>query len=109
MAFLGIDPWLYLAAGQINLIYQYWDTETKNSPSGFLPIPEIDHKTFQKYNPEISSGARLYVIVWFIIILLLGFGFIVFNSKMSWEPKIISSIWIVLSLVSVNGILENKS
>ncbi len=215
MAFLGIDPWLYLAAGQINLIYQYWVhtrsvksigtigefllstpshhrvhhavnpeyidknhggifiiwdrifgtfqkedavpvygtvkplqsfnpvfanlhyysdlltaswkaerfidkfkvwvmppgwyPESKNSPSGFLPIPEVDHKTFQKYDPEITPSSRLYALIWFIVILILSFGFIVFNSKMNWEPKISSSIWIVMSLVSVNGILENKS
>jgi alkylglycerol monooxygenase len=56
MALLGIPPWMYLAVGQINLIYQYW-VHTKAvdklpAPAEFLLSTPSHHRVHHAINRE---------------------------------------------------------
>lgn len=69
MAFLGVDPWLYLAAGQINLIYQYW-VHTKSIRSlgrigEFLLSTPSHHRVHHAVNPKyIDKNHGGIFIIW---------------------------------------------
>jgi sterol desaturase/sphingolipid hydroxylase (fatty acid hydroxylase superfamily) len=69
MAFIGIDPWLYLAAGQINLIYQYW-VHTKSIKSlgtigEFLLSTPSHHRVHHAINPKyIDKNHGGIFIIW---------------------------------------------
>lgn len=69
MAFLGIDPWLYLAAGQINLIYQYW-VHTKSIRSlgvvgEYLLSTPSHHRVHHAVNPNyIDKNHGGIFIIW---------------------------------------------
>lgn len=214
MAVIGIDPWVYLAAGQINLIYQYW-VHTKSvrsigtlgeyllsTPShhrvhhainpkyidknhggifiiwdrlfgtfqkeeeepvygtvkplrsfnpiwanyhyyyelihtawktegfqnklkvfykppgyfppeqgkeeGFVEIPGVSVDTFQKYNPVLTRGKKLYILAWFIFILLVSFSYLLFLPRFGWSERLSLSLWIAFSLLVLNALMEDK-
>jgi alkylglycerol monooxygenase len=85
-----------------------WYPSFKEKDAGFLPIPEVSPQSFQKYNPEISKGKKIYVVTWFIIVLLLSFAYLLFHVKLDLFLKVIVSLWIALSLLSLNALLESK-
>ena len=55
MAFLGIHPWVFLAAGQLNLIYQYWVHTKSIKKIGkigeFLLSTPSHHRVHHAINP----------------------------------------------------------
>ncbi len=69
MALLGIEPWLYLAAGQINLIYQYW-VHTKSIQKlhpilEFLLSTPSHHRVHHAINPKyIDKNHGGIFIIW---------------------------------------------
>ena len=68
----------------------------------------MSEETFVKYNPEISTGKKVYVVTWFVFVLLISFGYLLFHVKLEFQSKILISLWIALSLLSLNAILESK-
>ncbi|MCX7997359.1 MAG: sterol desaturase family protein [Leptospiraceae bacterium] len=69
MAFLGIEPWLYLAAGQINLIYQYWvHTKSIHKLHPFFEFwfsTPSHHRVHHAINPQyIDKNHGGILIIW---------------------------------------------
>ncbi|MCB1178205.1 MAG: hypothetical protein KDK36_11540, partial [Leptospiraceae bacterium] len=85
-----------------------WYPSDGTKPEGFLPIPEVKAEEFVKYDPEVDKSFKAYSLIWFIIVLLISFGFIVFNPRMEFNHKAITGVWIIFSLLIINGILESK-
>jgi hypothetical protein len=103
----------YNAQGVLNKLKVFykppgWYPSTKEKEEGYLPIPKVSEETFVKYNPEISTSKKVYVITWFIFVLLISFGYLLFHVKLEIQSKILISLWIALSLLSLNAILESK-
>lgn len=103
----------YNAQGVLNKLKVFykppgWYPSTKEKAEGYLPIPKVSEETFVKYNPEISTSKKVYVITWFIFVLLISFGYLLFHVKLEIQSKILVSLWIALSLLSLNAILESK-
>jgi hypothetical protein len=103
----------YNAEGVLNKLKVFykppgWYPSTKEKAEGYLPIPKVSEETFVKYNPEISTSKKVYVITWFIFVLLISFGYLLFHVKLEIQSKILISLWIALSLLSLNAILESK-
>lgn len=86
-----------------------WIPRQGNKPAGFLPIPEVSPKTFQKYDPKPAGEVKTYTTTWFVLVLLLSFAFLLFVPKFSLVSQILVTIWVTLSLVSINALIENKS
>lgn len=69
MALLGIDPWVYLAAGQLNLIYQYW-VHTKSIHSigtigEYILSTPSHHRVHHAINPKyIDKNHGGIFIIW---------------------------------------------
>lgn len=85
-----------------------WYPSTKESPEGFLPIPEVHPETFKKYNPRISSSVKKYVLVWFILVLFSSFAFLLFYQKLDFTSQVYSALWITMSLLSICALLESR-
>ncbi|TGL72159.1 sterol desaturase family protein [Leptospira jelokensis] len=86
-----------------------WIPRQGNQPAGFLPIPEVSPTTFQKYDPKPASEVKTYTTTWFVLVLLLSFAFLLFVPKFSLVSQILVTIWVTLSLVSINALIENKT
>ncbi|TGM06129.1 sterol desaturase family protein [Leptospira jelokensis] len=86
-----------------------WLPRQGNQPAGFLPIPEVSPTTFQKYDPKPASEVKTYTTTWFVLVLLLSFAFLLFVPKFSLVSQILVTIWVTLSLVSINALIENKT
>lgn len=86
-----------------------WIPGDGNKPSGYLPIPEVNAKEFVKYDPNPNSEVRSYTTAWFVGVLLLSFGFLLFVTKFTLVSQILVSLWVTLSLVSINAMIEGKS
>ncbi|MDX1961324.1 MAG: sterol desaturase family protein [Leptospiraceae bacterium] len=78
-------------------------------PSGYLPIPEVDAKTFKMYLPDLNNIAKRYVLFSFVLILLISFAYLVLFDSLSRFTVLSLGIWISLSLISINGVSEKKS
>jgi alkylglycerol monooxygenase len=69
LAFIGFDPWVFLAAGQINLIYQFW-VHTKAVKSigkvgEFLLSTPAHHRVHHAINPKyIDRNHGGILIIW---------------------------------------------
>ncbi len=85
-----------------------WYPSSKARVEGFVPIPDVSPQTFQKYNPEISKEKKIYIVTWFILVLILSFAYLLFHVKLDLSTKVIVSLWIALSLLSLNALLESK-
>ncbi|TGM80138.1 sterol desaturase family protein [Leptospira bouyouniensis] len=86
-----------------------WIPRRGQKAAGFLPIPEVSPTTFQKYDPKPASEVKTYTTTWFVLVLLLSFAFLLFVPKFSLVSQILVTIWVTLSLVSINALIENKS
>lgn len=86
-----------------------WIPRQGQKAAGFLPIPEVSPTTFQKYDPKPASEVKTYTTTWFVLVLLLSFAFLLFVPKFSLVSQILVTIWVTLSLVSINALIENKS
>lgn len=85
-----------------------WYPGDGDKEEGYSPIPKVSPDTFIKYNPDIKTSKKLYVLSWFIFVLLFSFLYLIFQAKFDTPNKIIISLWITLSLLSLNALLENK-
>ena len=85
-----------------------WYPSSGDKKEGYSPIPKVSPDTFIKYNPDIKNSKKMYVLLWFIFVLLFSFLYLIFQAKFDTQNKIIISLWIALSLISLNAILENK-
>lgn len=86
-----------------------WIPRQGQKPAGFLPIPEVSPTTFQKYDPKPASEVKTYTTTWFVLVLLLSFAFLLFVPKFSSVSQILVTVWVTLSLVAINALIENKS
>ncbi|EOQ88434.1 fatty acid hydroxylase family protein [Leptospira yanagawae serovar Saopaulo str. Sao Paulo = ATCC 700523] len=86
-----------------------WIPRQGQKPAGFLPIPEVSPTTFQKYDPKPASEVKTYTTTWFVLVLLLSFAFLLFVPKFSLVSQILVTVWVTLSLVAINALIENKS
>ncbi|TGM48018.1 sterol desaturase family protein [Leptospira biflexa] len=86
-----------------------WIPRQGQKPAGFLPIPEVSPTSFQKYDPKPVSEVKAYTTTWFVLVLLLSFTFLLFVPKFSMVSQILVTIWVTLSLVAINALIENKS
>ncbi|XDD47543.1 sterol desaturase family protein [Leptospira sp. WS39.C2] len=86
-----------------------WIPRQGNKPSGYLPIPEVSPNSFQKYDPKPTSEVKTYTTTWFVLVLLLSFAFLLFVPKFSLVSQILVTIWVTLSLLAINALIENKS
>ncbi|ABZ93610.1 Sterol desaturase [Leptospira biflexa serovar Patoc strain 'Patoc 1 (Ames)'] len=86
-----------------------WIPRQGQKPAGFLPIPEVSPTSFQKYDPKPASEVKAYTTTWFVLVLLLSFAFLLFVPKFSMVSQILVTIWVTLSLVAINALIENKS
>ncbi|MBL0953501.1 MULTISPECIES: sterol desaturase family protein [Leptospira] len=86
-----------------------WYPRQGNQPAGFLPIPEVSPNSFQKYDPKPATEVKTYTTTWFVLVLLLSFAFLLFVPKFSFVSQVLVTIWVTLSLVSINALIENKS
>jgi alkylglycerol monooxygenase len=85
-----------------------WIPPTEQKNEYYLPIPEVDSKTFIKFNPLISYRLKPYLFIWFVVVLSFSFVYLLIVNKLTNIEKIYFSFWIVFSLLPVNGMLENK-
>jgi hypothetical protein len=67
-----------------------------------------NQKKYPKYIPEIKPELKRYNLIWFILILLFGFIYLVFYTKLSWSEQIFYSILITFHLLIINGNNESK-
>ncbi|TGL33541.1 sterol desaturase family protein [Leptospira perdikensis] len=86
-----------------------WYPREGSKPSGFLPIPEVSPATFYKYDPKPQPEVRTYTTTWFVLVLLLSFAFLLFVAKFSLISQILVTVWVTLSLLSINALIEGKS
>ncbi|MCZ8343984.1 MAG: sterol desaturase family protein [Leptospira sp.] len=86
-----------------------WIPGDGKKPSGYLPIPEVNPKSFVKYDPRPNAEVRAYTTAWFVGVLLLSFGFLLFVTKFSLFSQVLIAIWVTASLVSINAMIEGKT
>ncbi|TGM23722.1 sterol desaturase family protein [Leptospira meyeri] len=86
-----------------------WYPREGTKPAGFLPIPEVRPETFHKYDPKPQSEVRTYTTTWFVLVLLLSFAFLLFVAKFSMVSQILVTVWVTLSLLAINALIEGKT
>ncbi|BDA78145.1 sterol desaturase [Leptospira kobayashii] len=86
-----------------------WFPPEGNKAGGFLPIPEVSARSFVKYDPKPNAEVRSYTTAWFVGILLGSFAFLLFVTKFTMLSQALFAIWVTLSLVSINAMIEGKS
>ncbi len=86
-----------------------WVPAKDGEPSHYLPIPEVTPERFEKYDPKPNAEIRSYTLAWFIGILLFAFAFLLFLPKFTLLSRVLISLWVTISLLSVNGLMEQKS
>jgi alkylglycerol monooxygenase len=86
-----------------------WIPPTGEEKGHYLPIPSVSEESFVKYDPNPSAEVRSYTTAWFVGILLLSFAFLLFVLKFTLLSQVLFAIWVTLSLVSVNAMIEGKS
>ncbi|MCW7471604.1 sterol desaturase family protein [Leptospira kanakyensis] len=86
-----------------------WYPRESSKPAGFLPIPEVSPATFHKYDPKPGPEVRTYTTTWFVLVLLLSFAFLLFVGKFALVSQILVTVWVTLSLLAINALIEGKS
>lgn len=86
-----------------------WIPPGEEGEAHFLPIPEVDVNTFEKYNPVPDGSLKTYVLIWFLGILFSSFGFLVFLPQFSFDMKVVVAISVMFSLIPLNALLESRS
>lgn len=74
----------------------------------FLTPPPVDPTKYKKYDPNISTGLRIYGFAWFVIVLVISFAGLLFLAKMSTNQLIALTVWVSCSLLSFGWIFEGR-
>jgi alkylglycerol monooxygenase len=85
-----------------------WIPPMDGKPAYQIKPQEVQPEKYQKYIPEIKPELKRYNLIWFILILLFGFIYLVFHTKLSWSEQIFYSILITFHLLIINGNNESK-
>lgn len=85
-----------------------WIPSNGEKPADFLPIPEVNPRTFVKYDPKVTGEVYSYAVAWFVGILVGSFAVLLFIGKLSLISQILFAVWVTLSLVSINEMMEGK-
>ncbi|PJZ66142.1 sterol desaturase [Leptospira wolffii] len=75
---------------------------------GQYPIPEVDEKTFHKYDVVLPSVLKAYGVVWFILTLIGTFSMLVKINSIPTDMQYLIFSLSIFSLISVGGILDLK-
>ena len=75
---------------------------------GFQNAPEIDAKTYQKYNPEYHPKMTAYVLVQFLIALTAGSVILFSYTRLASLPLICGAIFTLCTLTACGALLEQK-
>jgi alkylglycerol monooxygenase len=74
----------------------------------FLTPPPVDPTKYKKYDPNISTGLRIYGFAWFVIVLVISFAGLLFLAKMNTNQLIALTVWVSCSLLSFGWIFEGR-
>jgi sterol desaturase/sphingolipid hydroxylase (fatty acid hydroxylase superfamily) len=75
---------------------------------GFEPAPEVDARSYRKWDVEAPAGVTLYVFAQFVVIMLGTGALLNLQDSLSRGPLIAGSLLVVLSLVALGGLLERR-
>jgi len=85
-----------------------WVPPMDGKPAYQIEPQEVQPEKYTKYIPEIKPELKIYNLIWFILILLGGFMYLVFYTKLSFQEQLFYSILITFHLLIINGNNESK-
>lgn len=75
---------------------------------GYRKATEVDKNVYTKFEPEISKSNAWYVLVQFLVILIVTSLFIFQSGSYNTFEKSTIVLFLILSMVTLGGILESK-
>ncbi len=75
---------------------------------GVQPFKEVTPQSFQKYDTSIAIGLAYYIFFQFVLLLAGATGYLLVAENLEWLTKLAFALLIVITLVTLGGLLENK-
>ena len=75
---------------------------------GFSPAPEVDRRTYRKYDAPAPGGLKLYVLLQFVLLNVATTAFLFQQQRVSWPIRLAAALAIVTSVASLGGLLDLK-
>ncbi len=69
---------------------------------------DVDPKRFIKYDPDAVQRNHLYVVVIFTVLLGIATALLFFESKLSWPEMAATGCYVLVGLVTLGGLFENR-
>jgi sterol desaturase/sphingolipid hydroxylase (fatty acid hydroxylase superfamily) len=75
---------------------------------GFVPAPEVDHRTYRKFDTPVPRGLALYGLVQFTLALL-GANLLLFQkARLGWPLLLAGSVLVFWTLAGVAALFERR-
>jgi sterol desaturase/sphingolipid hydroxylase (fatty acid hydroxylase superfamily) len=75
---------------------------------GFAPAPEVDPRTYRKYDAPAPGGLKAYVLVQFVLVNLATTAFLFQHQSAPGPIRLAAALAIVASVASLGGLLDLK-
>jgi sterol desaturase/sphingolipid hydroxylase (fatty acid hydroxylase superfamily) len=75
---------------------------------GVQPFKEVTPQSFRKYDTHIVVGLAYYIFFQFVLLLAGATGYLLVAENLEWLTKLAFALLIVVTLVTLGGLLENK-
>jgi alkylglycerol monooxygenase len=76
---------------------------------GFVAAPEVNGRSYRKWDTEATRGLRLYVLVQFVIVLLGTSAFLFLQDRVPGPAALAISAFIAASLLVLGALFEGRS
>lgn len=77
-------------------------------PEGYLPIPEVNRKTFQKFETPLPPALKNYVLLQYSLTLLAGAAFLFAANELNYTWRIIFALLIIFSITNIGELFILK-
>jgi alkylglycerol monooxygenase len=77
-------------------------------PEGYLPIPEVNRKTFQKFETSLPPALKNYTLLQYALILLGGGAFLFAADNLNYTWRIVFALLIIFSITNIGELFILK-